>query len=149
LITEALVVDASVAAQWLLPEANTHEALQVLRLYPRLAAPDLIYPEVANALWKRVQRGEITAQQGEYLLNAFFSIPLQSHPSSALVHGAWQIAVDFGITIYDALYVALAELIQAPLVTADRRLYAQAPSLSSRIQIFWLADFPDWIPSTP
>lgn len=142
---DTLVIDASVAAQWLLPEANTPEALQVLSVVPRLIALELIYSEVANTLWKRMRRGEITRQQGEQLLSTFFSIRLEIHPTIALFPAAWQVAADLGITVYDALYVALAELLHAPLLTADRRLHNQANALSLRIQVVWIADIPIWL----
>ena len=71
-----LVVDASVAAQWLVPDNNTTEALQILQLVPSLIAPELLLAEVANTLWKRVQRGELNRTEGEALITTFLTIPV-------------------------------------------------------------------------
>jgi len=139
------VVDASVAVQWLLPELNTAEALQVLRTVPHLTAPELIYPEVANALWKRAQRGELTYQQGEQLIDVFLSIQLETYPIATLTPTAWHVAADFGVTVYDALYLTLAEMLHAPLITADHRLLAQISTASARVQMVWGADVPSWL----
>jgi predicted nucleic acid-binding protein len=137
-----LVVDASVAAQWLIPDNNTTEALLVLQHVPSLAAPELLYAEVANTLWKRVQRGELNQAEGEALLATFLTIPVDTYPSTLLLPSAWDIAVVVGITVYDGLYVALAHHLQAPLVTADKHLHAQAQSLAQYAQFIWIADVP-------
>ena len=137
-----LVVDASVAAQWLVPDNNTPEALLVLQHVPSLAAPELLYAEVSNTLWKRVQRGELSRAEGETLLATFLTIPVDTYPSTLLLPSAWDIAVEAGITVYDGLYVALAHHLQAPLVTADKRLHAQAQNLAQYAQFLWIADVP-------
>ena len=138
-----LVVDASVAAQWLVPDNNTTEALQILQLAPSLIAPELLLAEVANTLWKRVQRGELNPIVGGALLATFLTIPVDIYPHAPLLPLAWDVATATGITIYDSLYVALAHSKQAPLITADKRLHAHASALSHYAQLLWIADVPD------
>lgn len=138
-----LVVDASVAAQWLVPDNNTTEALQILQLVPSLIAPELLLAEVANTLRKRVQRGELNRTEGEALITTFLTIPVYTYPHVPLLPLAWNIATATGITIYDSLYVALANSKQVPLITADKRLHAQASALSHYAQLLWIADVPD------
>ena len=60
-----LVIDASVAVKWLLPEDGREEALRLQDLYQDekidLIAPSLLGVEVANVLWKRARRGDLTS----------------------------------------------------------------------------------------
>lgn len=116
------VVDASVAVQWLIPEQNTSQAMRLLREVAVLAVPDLIYSEVGNALWKRVQRNEIDMNQGSLLIEEFLRLPLDVYPSTELLTSAFQIAHSVSATVYDALYLALSQRLHAPLVSADQRL---------------------------
>jgi len=58
---ETLVVDASVAVKWFLPEPDAEPAVALLRAGHRLIAPDLLWIEVASVLWKVVRRGSLTA----------------------------------------------------------------------------------------
>ncbi|HKO55026.1 MAG TPA: type II toxin-antitoxin system VapC family toxin [Thermoanaerobaculia bacterium] len=55
-----LVVDASVAIKWFVPEVHSITAIQVLHGEAALAAPDLIYSEFGNTLWKKTRRGELS-----------------------------------------------------------------------------------------
>lgn len=57
---ETLVVDASIAIKWVVEEEGTGIAVD-LRSRFRFVAPELLVPECANILWKKVQRGELTA----------------------------------------------------------------------------------------
>jgi predicted nucleic acid-binding protein len=70
------VVDASVAVKWYLPEAESTRATALLASGNILSAPGLIYPEVANVFWKRVQRGELEPGQARLFLLDFLSSPL-------------------------------------------------------------------------
>jgi len=58
----AVVVDASVAIKWLLEESGTRPAVRLLAERRPLLAPDLMLIEAANALWKKVRRGEMPGQ---------------------------------------------------------------------------------------
>ena len=112
-----LVVDASVAAKWLLEEAGTQQARELLMGDQPLLAPTLILSEVANAIWKAVARGATAEPLMENLkeVPANFS-KLVSIP--ALVDMALRLATHHNHPIYDCLSLREA----APLVTADRRL---------------------------
>lgn len=59
------VIDASVAVKWLAEEEFSTQAFQLLFGEIRLIAPDLIFAEVANALWKMQRRGELDVEQME------------------------------------------------------------------------------------
>lgn len=143
-----LVVDASVAAQWLLPETTTPIALRVLQEVPELLAPELIYAEVSNALWKRVQRGEITRDEGEEAVNLLKELPLHVTPILPLLSEAWNLAVEYRLTIYDALYLCLSQQQQVPLVTADQRLHSALTSAQEPFAVVWIEHIPDLLADT-
>jgi predicted nucleic acid-binding protein len=116
-----LVVDASVAAKWFIQEDGRDEALRLLDATER-HAPDLILAEVANAAWKKALRGEVTSDHARLIgrtLGHYFDV---LHPCDVLIERAVAMALELRHPIYDCLYLACAESVAAPLVTADRRL---------------------------
>jgi predicted nucleic acid-binding protein len=118
-----LVIDASVAIKWYVPEDRSAAAVSLLESGDILLAPDLIVPEFGNIIWKKVQRGELTADEGRSIVNAFTSLTLLSHiPSVRLLPGALEIALSFDRSVYDSLYLALAVTADALFITADERL---------------------------
>ncbi len=116
----AVVVDASVAVKWFLPEPHAPAAQRVLKGRRTLLAPDLIWAEVGNVLWKRLQRAEITHEVAERILQDFKRFPLQTYAAKPLLEPAWALAAQWRISIYDGLYLALAISRHCKLVTADR-----------------------------
>ena len=138
----ACVIDASVAAKWFLPpsgEPLAAEALRLLQSYAegrlRLSAPDLFWPEFGNILWKAVRQGRISRESAEEAIQALEHRGIPTAPSLPLLRDAFSIAAASGRTVYDALYVALAMVSNAPLVTADERL---ANALAARYPVRWL-----------
>ncbi len=119
----AIVIDASVAVKWFLPEPHAHLARRVLNSRRELLAPDLIWAEVGNAIWKRCQRAELTADLAHQIVRDFRRFPLQTYEAKALLEPAWIIAGQCRINIYDGLYLALAVSHNCKLVTADRPFY--------------------------
>jgi predicted nucleic acid-binding protein len=116
------VIDASVAANWILPEAGTHAAMQLIGRAERRIAPTLIMAEVCNVVWKRVGRGEAPPEK---LIDTARELPnffdwLVAEPDLASRAAAIALALDRPVN--DCLYLALAEREDARLVTADRRL---------------------------
>lgn len=118
-----LIIDASVAVKWLLPEEGAIQAARLIELGEELAAPELIYPEVGNVLWKRSMRGELEGNEVTSLLELFWKAPLIIVPlSRELLLAASEIAVCWQRSFYDSIYLATAFLEQNTLITADLKL---------------------------
>jgi predicted nucleic acid-binding protein len=116
-----VVVDASVAAKWFLPEPGAEAALRLLDGRRRLVAPDLIGAEVGNILWKLHARKLLAAAEAAEIVEHFLSMPLEIHDSAFLLAPALEIAVATGRTVHDSLYLALAVELDATVITADQR----------------------------
>ena len=134
-----LVVDASVALKWLLPEQHSQRALEILERADNLLAPDLIHAEAGNTFWKRVARGEMDAQEAHAALAVFRRLPLKIHGHSRLTSVALELALLTGCTVYDGLYLALAVARNAPVVTADRPLFDRITASPLSDHILWVA----------
>ena len=116
------VVDASIVAKWFFPEEYSETCLQLVSSKNRLFAPDLIWNEVGNVIWKRVRRGEISVEEATRLIDDLLQMPLETQTSRDLMSIAIQISLSVGITVYDASYLALAMTHQFKMVTADEKL---------------------------
>lgn len=117
-----LVIDASVAIKWFIPEQGAEKAVRLLGGKRPLIAPDLIRPEMANVLWKLHGRKLITVEEAQQMLADFLAMPLDIYDSGAFIQPALEIAVETARTVYDSLYLAMAVGTDATLVTADKRL---------------------------
>ncbi len=133
------VVDASVAVKWLFAEDGTVEARQLLAHGIVLHAPDFILIEAANVIWKKARRREAADAQPYLLeldrLGDFVALT----PAAELVFHAAAIAMRIDHPVYDCLYLACAEVEEAPLVTADRRLCDAARDRSGA-EVWHIAD---------
>ena len=90
-----VVVDASVAIKWFVPEVHAEAARRLLREGMTLLAPDLIWAEVANALWRKWREKELPAEAVQEILTDFRRFPLRIHSGRValrcgLAGGAWQ-----------------------------------------------------------
>ncbi|MBI3646418.1 MAG: type II toxin-antitoxin system VapC family toxin [Acidobacteriales bacterium] len=139
------VVDANVAAKWLLPAAGedlidqaNHLAALHVRRELQLLAPDLIGAEIGNVLWKAVRRNRISRTEAENSLRRFTDLGIQLVPTADLLVQTLQIAVTCDRSFYDSLYVALALNAKTELITADERL---VNALGSRFPVRWLGAF--------
>jgi predicted nucleic acid-binding protein len=118
-----IVVDASVAAKWFLPEADSAIALD-LRRRP-MAGPSLLTIEIAAALTKAVRHFGLHEDLVGRSLASFdrltVSGALEIHPNEPLRDRAVEMSLRHRHPLQDCLYLALAERLECPLVTADRR----------------------------
>jgi predicted nucleic acid-binding protein len=127
-----LVVDASVVAVGLVDDALAGRRVRKRLRGERLAAPDLIDLEVASTFRGRVRGGRLTAERARLALTDLLDLPLVRAPHAPLIARCWELRDN--LTTYDAAYVALAELLQATLLTSDSRL-AGAPGLRCDIEV--------------
>lgn len=129
-----LVVDASVAVKWVVPETGSEEADLLLAGDHALEAPDLLSTEAANTLWQKSVRGELTARQAREALDVLLHGGLVWHPTAALLPRALDLARLSRHPVYDCVYLALAEAIDGTLVTADESLLrvARARRIAAR-----------------
>jgi predicted nucleic acid-binding protein len=116
----SFLIDASVAIKWVIDEDGTRKAL-ALRSY-LLAAPDLLTAECANILWKKVRRGEISDEEASFAANLLGRADIDLLPMRPLLEPATRIAVALDHPAYDCVYLAAAEAVGLPFVTADERL---------------------------
>src|SRR5436190_9774279 len=136
-VGERLVVDASVAVKWVVPEPGHKEA--ELLLDHGLVAPDLLFAECANILWKKVRRGELTEDEAEIAGQTLEQADLTIVSARAYVIRATAIAVELDHPAYDGIYLAVAEALQLRLVTADDRLIRKVGQSANRFQSYLLA----------
>ena len=115
-----LVVDASIALKWVVQEDGTKQAL-FLRQRAKLIAPDLLVPECANILWKKVQRKELTRDEALLAARLLQGAEIELLPTRSLLEQAARIAIDLDHPAYDCLYLALAMENGCRFVTADER----------------------------
>ncbi len=120
-----LVVDASVAVQWYLPQERSRAAETILGL-AELAGPLLLQLEVAAVLLRAVRQGDLDAKTARRA--AFHNLPravrLSDEPN--LMEAAFPIAADHGGSVYDAVYIALAKRYGTGLITDDLRMHRVA-----------------------
>ena len=127
-----LVVDASVVATALGDDGPDGDRVRARLLGERLAAPELLDLEVASVLRGQLRAGSLDVRRAELALDDLAALPLQRAPHHALLSRCWELRDN--LTIYDAAYVALAEALDADLLTGDRRL-AKAPGPRCRIEV--------------
>jgi predicted nucleic acid-binding protein len=134
-----IVVDASVAVKWLLPEPGDAAAQELLASEERLVAPSLIRTEVAAALARRARFREIEPRDAETALGLWLQALRDGVIS--LVADEADLVTALGLTaelshpLQDCLYLALAERLGAPLVTADKKFVIKARASHALVRV--------------
>jgi len=128
-----IVVDASAALELVLGTPRGQRLVgRFFAPGETLHAPHLIDLEVAQVLRRYASLGEVSAERGRQALADLADLPLSRYPHTVLLPRVWELR--HNATAYDAAYLALAEALDAPLVTADARL-ASAPGHSARVEV--------------
>lgn len=143
--TAGLVVDASVAVKWHLPDEEYADvATLLLREFTTgaltLVAPSQIRYEVPSAIIAAVisRQGRLTPEQGQAAIREFLSLGIITIDRDELFLATFPLVRQYGIAFYDAVYLALARELRLPLITADRRFYQRTSQLP---EVRWIGAY--------
>lgn len=135
------VIDASVLIKLFLREENSADVQFIIGRYLEddssslLAVPDLTYIECANILWQKSRKGAYTFPVAREALAQLRLLALPTTPTMELMERALEIFHAHDVSAYDACYVALAEKLHAPLLTADAKLAERMTASPHRVML--------------
>lgn len=128
-----IVLDASAVLELLLATpAGRAVARRISPASETLHAPHLVDLEVAQVLRRYVRAGQLPVERASQALRVFSDLDLNRYSHEVLLARIWELRAN--ATAYDAAYLALAEVLEAPLLTADRSL-ATIPGVRARVEL--------------
>ena len=129
-----IVVDASAAVTMFLNLGpNAGRVRDRLRQAEEVHIPHLFDVEVLHVLRRHSLRGDLSGKQSRLILSLLREMKAVRYPHAPLAARIWELREN--LTAYDATYVALAEVLDAPLVTMDAHL-AQAPGIRAEVELY-------------
>ena len=134
-----IILDASVAVKWVLREEHAATARRILSTRDLLAP---LWAEVGNTLWKRHRRQESSIEEVRRMLAEIQWLPITTFAHWPLLPAALDLAISLHQTVYDCLYLALAEARNSVMVTADRRFHDVVNDSIWADRIVWIEDMP-------
>ena|ERR1039457_1793637 len=137
-----LIVDASIAVKWFIPESHSINALRLLDAGYELLAPDLIFAEFGNVIWKKWMRKELEQEVISPILADLIRMRLRIAPIAVLADMAAAIAITYRRSFYDSIYLALAVTVQGRMVTADEKLCNALRDTPLSERLLWIEDAP-------
>lgn len=142
-MADLVVVDASLAVKWGLPEPYTEQAFELAARWAnaktQLTAPCLIIAEITNALYKRVSRKEMDLSTACQALEKVLGFGIEIREEPGLAERVLELAHELKMSAtYDAHYLALAEKYGCDLWTGDRKLYNSAKKKFSVVK--WVGE---------
>jgi predicted nucleic acid-binding protein len=127
-----IVLDASAVIEWLLRSPSGANIERRIAPPESLHAPHLLDLEVAQVLRRFVREKTITPERAQEAFEDLGDLRLTRYPHNLLLPRVWELRAT--MTAYDAVYVALAELLDAPLLSCDRKI-ASAPGHHAEVEI--------------
>lgn len=133
-----MIIDASVAVKWFVPEDDSDRALDLAARHT-LRAPPLLMTEVGNAIWKKLRRGELIEKLEAFARHADLAqvVDIVEGRTRELAVRALELAVLLDHAVYDCVYLALAEADDDVVITADAtfRRKVEATHLSRHVEM--------------
>jgi predicted nucleic acid-binding protein len=127
-----IVVDASIIVTGLADDGPDGDRVRARLRGERLAAPHVIDLEVTSAWRRLVAAGALDERRAQLALDDLDGLRLERAPHAPLLARCWELR--HNVTIYDAAYIALAELMATSLLTGDARL-AAAPGTRCSVEV--------------
>lgn len=139
-----MVIDASAALKWQFKdESESEKALNLLLDYEEFRVsfivPRLFYYETTNAIYIAVKRERMSEDKGEEILEDILSIGASVDDSIDIMKTAYRNARKYNISVYDSLYLTLAEKDRVLFYTGDKRLYNAIRDKNRFIR--WVGDY--------
>lgn len=128
-----IVVDTSALVEALAGEAPDPALVERLSSDSDLVAPHLVDVEYLHVLRRLTATGALTDERADDARASFAELPLERYPHQGLTERMW--ALRRNLTAYDAAFVVLAEVLDAPLLTLDGRL-AAAPGHRAQVEVY-------------
>lgn len=128
-----IVVDASVLAVALADDGQDGDSARRRLRGERLAAPELVDLEVTSVVRRQLRRGDLDERRAAQALADLVDLPLRRAPHRPLLMRCWELRGN--VTVYDAAYVALAEALDATLLTGDGKL-PRSSGRRCKIEVF-------------
>jgi predicted nucleic acid-binding protein len=119
------VVDASLVIKWFVPEIHFEAARRWLGASHDYVAPDLLFSEAGNMVWKKVRRKELEETEGRRLVIDLAEVAVETVATRSLLQDALALALVAGVTVYDAMYLTLAVRLETEVITGDDRFADQ------------------------
>jgi predicted nucleic acid-binding protein len=135
----AVVVDASVAVKWFVPEPDSDLAVELLRSRVARIGPDLLFVEVGTALSRRVRLGEMTPKQAYDSLRRLPRNVPNVVGSPSAIRDAMTLSLSLRHPLPDCLYLSLAKQVDFPLITADAAFASKVATTADANRVIELA----------
>ena len=133
------VVDTSALIRLFIPDGPLPDGFDkflrgVERGLNTAIAPELLVAEAANVINKKQKSGELTGNEGDQLFSDLLSVPIRLFPHRTILLRAFEMARKYNLTVYDTLYLALAEEHGAVIFSADNQLLKSADHLQLQLK---------------
>jgi predicted nucleic acid-binding protein len=136
-VSDHYVIDPSALMQGYVQEVFTPNVLALLEQVPdsvELHIPDFCLVECTNVLWKHIRQHGMPREVAQQTMLDLSALLLTVHPASAYLSDALTIGVEQGLAVYDSLYIALADAMEYPLITADGKQERKAMQVGVAIK---------------
>ena len=123
--TESIVVDSSVLFALFFPEEYSEWSEEIIKEYDEFHVPELVFLETSNAAWKRIiifKQPSRTVLKNLRLLHKFIDNTCIIHRNIDYLQRTIELSIKLGTTIYDSLFLAIAEKYKTKILTIDRKL---------------------------
>lgn len=143
-MTSRVCVDASLAVRWIIPEDYSEQALDLLAFWGQtqteLFAPTHLLYEVNSTLRFLVSQKVISDEIGDGAFSRLRKLRIRLTSRSAIFPLAWKLARELNQpTTYDTVYLALAQMLDCELWTADRKFYHAVRTQAREVK--WIGDY--------
>lgn len=121
-----IILDSSAAVRAVLASDTSDTYFQIISNEKEIASPSLYLSETSNALWKEVRFNGLSINLLPHMMRTLSAMTTIS-PDEDYIQDALRIAIDSEHPVYDCLFIAMSRLMDAPVLTADKKLRRKFP----------------------